>query len=72
MNKAFSKILLTTLLAAGLTATAHASEGTTLTMMINASDSDASKPGYEKIIEQYNETNTMGVTVEATYYTNTD
>ena len=72
MNKAFSKILLTTLLAAGLTATAHASEGTTLTMMINASASDASKPGYEKIIEQYNETNTMGVTVEATYYTNTD
>ena len=44
----------------------------TVTMMMNASASESQRTGYEQMIQKFNETNELGVTVEAVYYSNSD
>ena len=44
----------------------------TLTMMLNSSASDSQTAGYKKIIDDFNANNEYGVTVEATFYSNSD
>lgn len=43
-----------------------------LSMMMNASASESQRAGYEKIIQNFNETNEFGVTVEPVFYSNSD
>ncbi len=63
-------------LAAGLAlasiSIAAQAEGETITMMMNGTESDSQVQGYKDIIQKFNETNDLGVTIECTYYANSD
>ena len=63
--------LLVALALASLPMAAQA-EGEVLTMMMNSSESDSQAAGYKNIIEKFNESNESGVTVECTFYSNSD
>ena len=72
MKKSTTTILMTVGLAAGLVIAAQTASAETLTMMMNSSASDSQKAGYDKIIEEFNATNDLDITVEATFYSNSD
>ena len=63
-------ILVASLAMAGMT-TASA-DGIKLTMMMNCSEADPPANGYKELIKRFNETNPDGITVECTFYANSD
>ncbi len=72
MRKGITGILTTAAIAAIAAVGVQTAGAETLTMMMNSSASDSQKAGYDKIIEEFNANNDLGVTVEATFYSNSD
>ena len=72
MRKGITGILTTAAIAVIAAVGVHTVGAETLTMMMNSSASDSQKAGYDKIIEEFNANNDLGVTVEATFYSNSD
>lgn len=64
--------MMTMALTAGVLAGAQSVSAETMTMMLNSSASDSQKAGYEKVIADFNASNEFGVTIEPTFYSNSD
>lgn len=71
MNKKILGILAAGLALASTSAAVQA-EGETITMMMNGTESDSQVQGYKDIIQRFNETNESGITIECTFYANSD
>lgn len=71
MKRKVVGLLAASLAFAGMSVAAQA-EGETLTLMMNGSESDSQVAGYRDIIQRFNESNESGVTVECTFYSNSD